>query len=215
MVEHGGGGASVPLSLNNPDGKVRFVLASSGEGWTFDNVEGRSFDISRIGTGSPELRLFANGDLTIDGTLTERSERASKANVERVVPQRVLDRLEKIELARWTYNDGKGRHLGPMAGDFYRTFGLGRDAKHIAPKDLAGVAMASAKALKNDTEALDRRIRATAQELRKRLETKEERIAAQRKRIDKLETRVKELSDMLGRLAKQVEAGDEQVAQAR
>jgi hypothetical protein len=205
-VRRDGGGSSVaPLKLQNPNGKLRFVLASSGTGWSFDNAKGTSFDISKIGSGSAELSVFGGGDVTIGGTLTEKSSRESKAYIEAVEPSAVLARLNELKLSRWSYKDSPGRHLGPMAGDFHNLFGLGRDAEHIAPKDLAGVAMASAK-------ALDARTRRTTQALRSDLEAKAEQInkqqrliAKQRQELARLRARIASQSEANGQLRKRVD----------
>ena len=37
--------------------------------------------------------------------------------------------------------------MGPVSEDFHAAFGLGQDDQHIAPNDLAGVAIAAAKGL--------------------------------------------------------------------
>ena len=47
-----------------------------------------------------------------------------------------------------SFHDATGsRHVSPMAEDFHALFGLGADARHLAPSDVAGVALAAAKEL--------------------------------------------------------------------
>mgnify|MGYP001547526099 CR=1 FL=1 len=64
----------------------------------------------------------------------------------------------EVPIARWNYKDDNNstRHLGPMAQDFYQAFGLGKDEKHIASLDMAGVALASIQALQQQVKEKDR-----------------------------------------------------------
>ena len=66
----------------------------------------------------------------------------------------------QLPIARWNYKDDEAshRHLGPMAQDFYQTFGLGTNDKHIASLDMAGVALASIQALQQQVAEKDRQI---------------------------------------------------------
>lgn len=194
VFQDGGGSEVAPLRLDNPNGKLRLILASGTEVWTFDNTGANAFSISKVGTGVAEFRLNGDGNLTIQGTLTESSSRSMKASVAPIDTSDVLDRLVRLELSRWSYDGQKARHLGPMAEDFYAAFGLGKDAKHIAPKDMAGVAMASAKALYTKN-----------QELKVDLERKERQITELRERVEKL-------ADIVGQLATKIGAGDNQIA---
>jgi hypothetical protein len=182
IFRDGQGATTVPLLLENPDGKLRFLLSSNGEGWTFDNVLGNSFDISRVGTGSAEFQLRESGNLTIAGTLSEGSSRAMKTAIQPVDPTDVLSKLDQVEVAEWSYKGAsETRHLGPMAETFYQTYNLGPDNEHIAPKDMAGVAMASAKALKEKVA-----------EQQERLTERDERIDELEKRLSRLEKKLSE-----------------------
>jgi hypothetical protein len=78
------------------------------------------------------------------------SDRASKENVAAVSPREVLRRLEEVPISQWNYKaqDPSIRHIGPMAQDFQRVFGLsGDDRTHISPIDTDGVALAAIKGL--------------------------------------------------------------------
>ena len=88
------------------------------------------------------------GDLIIVGTLTEGSSREVKDNFTAVDGRQVLASLEELPIGTWNYKTGtpKDRHIGPVAEDFHAAFGLGADDRHIAPKDVAGVALAAIKA---------------------------------------------------------------------
>src|SRR5262249_55730886 len=73
------------------------------------------------------------------------------------------------------------RHLGPVAEDFYRAFGLGLGETAIGLGDIDGVNLAAAKALEARTTALQAEVaqlRAERKELEARLERLEGRSKA-------------------------------------
>ncbi len=72
--------------------------------------------------------------------------------------EKILAAVAKLPLSTWAYNhqDDSERHMGPVAEDFFAAFGLGKDAKHVAPSDLAAVALATAKALQLQLAEKDR-----------------------------------------------------------
>jgi len=116
----------------------------------------------RILPGSDDATLVIGpgGDVTVSGRVVEGSSRAIKQAFETLPADEVLDRISRLEVSRWQYrNDGSGaRHIGPTAEDFHQAFGLGRDAEHIAPADVAGVAVLS-------VQALNRRVAEQADEI--------------------------------------------------
>lgn len=69
----------------------------------------------------------------------------------------ILGRLSDLPLSVWTYgfDDPSVRHLGPMAQDFGRAFGLGDSDRRIDPIDANGVLMASCQALHRRLVALE------------------------------------------------------------
>lgn len=168
------------LTLQN-NGEPKFVLSNvnNGETWDF-SARTDGFNINLLGTGGPELRVaqtgffqvssfgtptftvgstgkvFMTNDVLVEGTVVHSSSRETKKGITPVDYQVVLDKLDKVQVDEWTYKkDIKGnRHLSPMAEDFHAAFGLGPDNKHVAPSDLAGVALAAAKALKEENKLL-------------------------------------------------------------
>jgi len=99
------------------------------------------------------LKLDGNGNLTVSGTLSHGSSRSLKKEIEAVDLNDILDRLLQIEIYTWQYKtDDDVTHLGPMAEEFGETFNLGADNKHIAPGDMAGIALAAIKALNDQVE---------------------------------------------------------------
>jgi hypothetical protein len=63
--------------------------------------------------------------------------------------QEVLAQVAGLPITTWNYKaeDPGVRHMGPVAQDFYATFGLGLDDRHIAPADAAGVALVAIQGL--------------------------------------------------------------------
>jgi hypothetical protein len=62
-----------------------------------------------------------------------------------------------LPISTWSY-EAQGsdvRHIGPMAQDFARAFGVGDDERHITSIDADGVALAAIKGLNERVEALD------------------------------------------------------------
>ncbi len=83
---------------------------------------------------------------------------------------RLRERLSRLPITQWSYREEPGavRHVGPMAQDFHRAFGLGADNRHIHPVDAAGVTMAAIQALHQRLEDLERK-NAALQESNRRL----------------------------------------------
>ncbi|MBW2462288.1 MAG: tail fiber domain-containing protein [Deltaproteobacteria bacterium] len=86
------------------------------------------------------------------------SDREQKEAIVVVDSNDVLERLSRLPISEWSYREEAGsvRHVGPMAQDFHREFGLGADNRHIHPVDAAGVTMAALQALTERVEALGR-----------------------------------------------------------
>ncbi len=144
-----------PLHLRAEGGaNVYFEDATSGSTWEQatgpdDSVQdGRMWTIGEVGA-TPAMRVTHDGNVEIAGTLVQGSSRDIKHGFTSVDANSILAKVDALNISRWHYNrDNSGAaHLGPMAEEFYAAFGLGADDKHLAPTDLAGVAVASVKAL--------------------------------------------------------------------
>ncbi|HYP49637.1 MAG TPA: tail fiber domain-containing protein, partial [Pyrinomonadaceae bacterium] len=83
------------------------------------------------------------------GVFNCTSSRFTKENFRAVNGIDVLSRLQKVPVSTWNYitEGNKVRHLGPMAEDFHKEFGLGTDDKSIGVQDMAGVSLAAVKEL--------------------------------------------------------------------
>lgn len=128
------------------------------------------------------------GNLFVGGAITQLSSRYSKENLLAVAGDQVLAKLAELPLWTWNYltsNDGD-RHIGPVAEDFYRTFGFGESERSLSPSDVAGVALAASQALNRSLN---------------------EEIEQRDQRIDELEARLARLEAVL--LAEETDADAE------
>jgi hypothetical protein len=112
------------------------------------------------------------------GSWSSLSDRASKRAIKPVSGRKVLRKLASVPVSTWSYRaqDDSIRHIGPMAQDFYRAFGVGEDNKHISSIDADGVALAAIKGLNR--------------ELRRKLSVERRRRQQEERRMDRLEARV-------------------------
>ncbi|MEZ5462279.1 tail fiber domain-containing protein [Dokdonella sp.] len=111
-------------------------------------------------TEERRLSLDNSGNLFVGGTITQLSSRHSKENLVTVAGSALLAQLRDLNLFTWNYriSDANDRHMGPVAEDFYRAFGLGKDERSVAPADMAGVALAASQALTIEIEQRDKHI---------------------------------------------------------
>jgi hypothetical protein len=76
-------------------------------------------------------------------------------------------------LTEWNAKADPGqRHIGPVAEDWWSTFGLGPDNKHVSLTDVGGVALAAIKGLHQenvDKDAVIASLKQTVDELAARL----------------------------------------------
>ncbi|MCC5808385.1 MAG: tail fiber domain-containing protein [Opitutales bacterium] len=115
------------------------------------------------------MTLFPSGNLSISGTLSEGSDRNQKTNLVPVRGHDFLSQLADLPVYEWSYIEGpSARHIGPTAQDFHAAFGLGANDTSLAPRDLAGVAVAALQGLHAKVQAQEAEIadlRATVTEL--------------------------------------------------
>ena len=163
------------FTINNTAAAVVWRMANNGD-----------FTLSADGTGALEFELASTGDLEIRGSLTEMSDVNSKENFSQIDPHEVLSRVNALPITTWNYKDNPAttRHMGPMAQDFFATFGLGGTETGIAPRNMAAVALASIQGLSQEVEAKDARI-----------QTLEAQNAALAARLAALEALVQSLAD--------------------
>jgi trimeric autotransporter adhesin len=118
-----------------------------------------------VGTSS------SNGNgayLTVGGTWTNSSDRNLKEDIQHINNDELLKKISNLDVTQWKYKGTNEYHIGPMAQDFYKAFGLGNDDKHISTIDPSGVALAAIKALNEKVEQQQIQIDELMKELKSR-----------------------------------------------
>lgn len=160
------------LHLRSADGAAAYLEdTTSGSTWeqmagADDSVAGgRMWTLGEVGQPTA-MRVTHDGNVEIAGTLVQGSSRSIKHGFTSVDANQILKKVEGLNISQWIYKrDHSGAaHLGPMAEEFHAAFGLGADDKHLAPTDLAGVAVASVQALNQRVQEQDAEIRRLKQE---------------------------------------------------
>lgn len=181
-----------PLPLNRTlfhlrnNGFVQFFFEDTASGSLFQMSNfGTLFQISSASTGLGKFRvrdvggllaltgtnvifdLTPEGNLTIDGVLSEGSSREVKHAFQPVDGRAVLDKVAALPITVWSYEHDSPaiRHLGPMGEDFHDAFELGGGERHIAALDTAGVALAAIQGLNEKVETLEAQRAALESEL--------------------------------------------------
>jgi hypothetical protein len=136
--------------------------------------------------------------LTTGGIWEDGSDRNLKENFAPVDRQEVLERLAAMPITTWNYKaeDPSIRRMGPTGQDFYATFALGQDDRHIASLDANGVALAAIQGLYE-----------LSQEQSARIEALESENAALLSQMDDLEARLVALEQRGGLSRQAAEAG--------
>jgi hypothetical protein len=139
-------------------GRIRFA---DGQNWNIGGGAGSTFIITEAGDAA-EFNLNGSGDLTIGGTLTENSDVNAKENFASVDRQEILAKVLQLPITTWNYKEDEdaARHLGPMAQDFFASFGLGGTDHGIAPRNVAGVALVAIQGLNEQIESKNAEIEA-------------------------------------------------------
>ena len=141
-------------------GNTKFTITNTDASaeWSFANP-GDSLRFSLQGSGDVEFQLDNNGDLEIAGVLTENSDVNSKQDIVEIKHQAILEKVVQLPIKEWSYKDApQVRHIGPMAQDFHKAFGLGHTDTGIATLDTTGVALAAIQALKLENNVLSKKV---------------------------------------------------------
>jgi hypothetical protein len=118
----------------------------------------------------------SSGNVLARGTISQLSSRSAKENFSAIDNRVLLAKLDRLPVSSWNYRGApeQERHVGPVAEDFHAAFELGASNRYIAPADMAGVALASVKALQEEIKQRDEKI----QRLEERLFKLESRLDA-------------------------------------
>jgi hypothetical protein len=149
--------------------------------------------------GSDEIRSQMEMYAPSFNTTSARSE---KTDVECVDPQTALDGVVSLDIRTWELDhQAEGRHMGPMAGEFRETFGLGSDEDSIASVDADGVLFAAVQALDDELEDKE----AQLEDQRSQLEDQRAHIDEQRDQIEDLEAEAERKDDLIDDLESRLE----------
>ena len=114
---------------------------------------------------------------------TTFSDASGKENLQPVEGREILRRLAQVPIGTWNWKSQgpEVRHIGPMAGDFWRAFRLGEDRTRISTVDIDGVALAAIQGLHDIVRKKEAVIARQAAELRRalrRIDAIEQKLAA-------------------------------------
>jgi hypothetical protein len=119
----------------------------------------------RVSTAANGNTPGAGGNVGCDITVavpswTCASSRTLKENFSAVDGEEVLAGIRTLPVTTWNMigGDRSVRHMGPVAEDFYRAFGLGLGETTIGLGDIDGVNLAASKALEARTAELQREV---------------------------------------------------------
>lgn len=173
------------------------VISDGCAGFSTDAVTATANNQVNI-RGCGGFRFFTNQGLTSGvelapggGSWLTLSDRNMKENFTAVNSRDVLQKVLNLPISTWNYKsqDKSIRHIGAMAQDFYKLFGVGEDDKRIATIDPDGVAFAAIQGLSEELKDRDRKIadqQKQLQEQDQRLNTVQEQLKQQQLVIDSL-----------------------------
>jgi hypothetical protein len=150
------------LEIERTGENAKLVLQrTDGDKWVF-NSAGGGLRIAANDPATAQVLIETDGDMTIQGSLTEVSDVNAKENFAAVDGRQVLAAVVEIPITTWNYKADElaVRHMGPMSQDFYAAYDLGADNKHIALKDIGGVALAAIQGLNEIVAEQDAQIEA-------------------------------------------------------
>ncbi len=146
--------------------------------------------VEMVVNDSVVMTMTNEGNMTLQGALSEYSDVNAKENFAPVDGYAVLERLSNIPVMTWNYirDDAETPHMGPMAQDFYTAFGLGADDRHIAALDVNGVSLAAIQTLGKVTSDQKAQIEQLSAE-----------NSALKEQVDDLETRLSKLEQTVSK----------------
>ena len=185
------GDVEIGIKSTDANGHLWTLQSSAGTSGSFQIID-RTLAVSRlviatngnVGIGtSPTNKLHVAGGITCTA-LVQTSDRNAKENFEPVSPAQVLAKVTALPISSWNFKEMRdGRHLGPMAQDFYAAFQLGGSDTTITAVDTEGVALAAIQGLNQKLLEESKSKDAEIQELEARLEKLEKFIASSAREI--------------------------------
>jgi Chaperone of endosialidase len=145
-------------------GSTLYFRSNSNFCWHINGVH--SDTACDPGTGGTTAMRLTSSGLTVNGTFVSASDRNKKEQFSAVNPKEMLKRVAALPISSWVYkNDNQTRHIGPVAQDFKRLFGVGQDDKTISMVDADGVAFAAIQGLNLVVKEKEARIEKLEREL--------------------------------------------------
>lgn len=169
-LENLGGSSMIGMKINN-------VQQGLPNEWKQQaRYEDSTFRIVNGTNPGEEFVLSPSGDLQILGTITATgtdfaSSRSLKENFTQIDNNLILEKLVSLPISKWNYikQSNNTKHIGPMAEDFHRAFGLNGDKNgKISVSDIAGVSLAAIQALKLELDQSKEEIKELKQLLENR-----------------------------------------------
>lgn len=138
-----GNGAAVTASNSMMFGNTAVIA------WGFGAMPSAAQAL-KVGTGVTN----GNGaNLTVGGVWTNVSSRILKDNITQLDGSEILNKIGRLEVARWKYKGTDEYHIGPFAEQFYELFNTGINNVSISTVDPSGVALIGVQQLiKENTE---------------------------------------------------------------
>jgi hypothetical protein len=172
------GNAMTLLNKNNP--LIGYAMYKTGDIYMNHGVpatsQGGKYAWHLLANGNIEQsgNLWVGGDITAQGTISPGSSRATKNNINLISGDNILKLIANLDIYSWSYikDAGKVTHIGPMAEEFFETFSVGVDNKHISPTDTSGISLAAIKALMEKIESQNAKIEQLENSLVKLQQTK-------------------------------------------
>jgi len=150
------------------------VLGDGCAGFSSDSVYPTANN-QFVARGCGGIRFFTSQNLSSGvevapggGSWSSISDRNRKENFQALDGEDLLRRVRGIPVSSWNYiAQGRAvRHIGPMAQDWERTFGLSGDSTTINTGDIDGVNLAGVQALERRTSEQQTRIRELEERVR-------------------------------------------------
>ena len=137
-----------------------YVDGGDANKWKLLGATGTSLTVTTIGnvgigTTAPTNKLHVAGGVSATAFVST-SDRAAKENFKPISPRSILAKVADLPISTWTFKEMKdGEHLGPVAQDFYASFGLGGSERTITTTDEGGVALAAIQGLNQKVDEKD------------------------------------------------------------
>ncbi len=146
--------------------------------WGFGRTSVSSFRAIEVGDDASSGN---DAYLTSGGTWTNASSRLKKDDFTDLNAPDLLQQLKNLRIQKWKYKGTEEYHIGPVAEDFYKLFGLGTDDQGISTVDPSGIALAA-------------------------IQQQQRMIEEQNSKIEQLSNDKNELMELIGKLQKRVDA---------